>query len=141
MSACKSSLFAFLLSTIAVLLCNKNVSQVTAAEPKFVKEDRLVLQLVASDPDIVTPTGIAVDSQGRIWVIENHTHQRPSNYKGPATDRIRLLEDFEPKTGKAKKITTVYEGFKNSMGLAFSPKAGYSWLPRGHFGTRSVQGR
>ncbi|QVL32652.1 c-type cytochrome [Telmatocola sphagniphila] len=122
MSACKSSLFAFLLSTIAVLLCNKNVSQVTAAEPKFVKEDRLVLQLVASDPDIVTPTGIAVDSQGRIWVIENHTHQRPSNYKGPATDRIRLLEDFEPKTGKAKKITTVYEGFKNSMGLAFSPE-------------------
>jgi hypothetical protein len=31
-----------------------------------VMDDRLVIELVASEPDIVTPTGIAVDERGRI---------------------------------------------------------------------------
>ena len=53
------------------------------AAPPRVADDRLVLELVATEPDIVTPTGLTVDEQGRVWVIENNTHQRPSNYKGP----------------------------------------------------------
>jgi putative membrane-bound dehydrogenase-like protein len=80
-------------------------------------DDRLVIELVAKAPDIVTPTGISVDEQGRVWVIENHTHQRPPTYNGPPSDRIRIFSDFD-KEGKATKITTYAEGFKNSMGLA-----------------------
>src|SRR4051812_10710557 len=58
-------------------------------------DDRLVLELVAREPDIVTPTGIAVDEDGRVWVIENHTHHRPPGYQGPASDRLKVFEDFD----------------------------------------------
>lgn len=83
-------------------------------------DDRLVVELVASEPDIVTPTGISVDERGRVWVIENQTHHRPADYKGPAGDRIRIYDDFGP-DGRARRIKTFAEGFKNSMGLAFGP--------------------
>src|SRR6185295_7977933 len=45
-------------------------------------DPRLTVELVAQEPEIVTPTGIAVDSKGRIFVIENNTHQVNKNYKG-----------------------------------------------------------
>lgn len=88
-----------------------------AAAPPVCSDERLVIELVAKEPDIVTPTGLAVDEQGRIWVIENHTHQRPAEYKGPTSDRIRVFSDFDAE-GKAKKITTFADGFKNSMAIA-----------------------
>src|SRR5580765_5375368 len=79
-------------------------------------DSRLIVELIAREPEIVTPTGITVDERGRIWVIENHTHQRPAKYKGPPSDRIRIFEDFGP-DGKAGKITTWAEGFRDSMGI------------------------
>jgi putative membrane-bound dehydrogenase-like protein len=86
------------------------------AEAPHPVDPRLVLELVAREPDIVTPTGLAVDEQGRIWVIENHTHQRPPSYKGPESDRIRVFDDFDP-AGKPRRIRTFADGFRNSMGL------------------------
>jgi putative membrane-bound dehydrogenase-like protein len=80
-------------------------------------DKRLSIERVASEPDIRTPTGIAVDGSGRIWAIENNTHFRPKNYKGHPSDRILILEDFGP-DGRARKITTFADGFRNSMGLA-----------------------
>ena len=74
------------------------------------------LDLIAGEPEIVTPTGITVDEGGRVWVIENHTHQRPTGYAGPSGDRIRIFDDFDA-SGKARKATTFAEGFSNSMGL------------------------
>src|SRR5260221_12862867 len=88
----------------------------SAAPPKIL-DDRLVIELAAEQPDIVTPTGLAVDELGRVWVIENHTHQRQGNYKGPPTDRIRIFS--EPNAnGRFRKIETFAEGFKDSMSLA-----------------------
>ena len=46
-----------------------------------------------------TPTGLAADDQGRVLVIESHTHFRPPGYEGPKADRIMLLDDFDPATG------------------------------------------
>jgi putative membrane-bound dehydrogenase-like protein len=94
------------------------VPGIASAAPPVCVDERLVIELVAQEPDIVTPTGLAVDEQGRIWVIENQTHQRPPTYKGPPTDRIRVFSDFDA-AGKAKKITTFADGFKNSMAIAF----------------------
>ncbi|HLW66221.1 MAG TPA: PVC-type heme-binding CxxCH protein [Gemmataceae bacterium] len=91
-----------------------------AVESPQVLDPRLKIELVAAEPDIVTPTGLAVDEQGRIWCIENHTHQRTADYKGPPTDRIRIYEDFD-ENGKARKVRTFAEGFKNSMSLAVRP--------------------
>ncbi len=90
------------------------------AAPPVSTDDRLVIELVAKEPDVVTPTGIAVDEQGRVWAIENNTHERPANYQGPDSDRILVLSDFDD-SGKARKITTYAEGFKNSMGLTLRP--------------------
>ncbi len=94
---------------------------VASAAPPTPADKRLLIELIAAEPDIVTPTGIAVDERGRIWVIENHTHQRPAKYKGPASDRIRILEDFGP-DGKARKISTWAEGFHDTMGIAFGKR-------------------
>ncbi len=87
------------------------------ALPPVADDDRLVVELVAREPEILTPTGIAVDSRGRIWAVENNSHFRPKDYKGPPTDRILVLEDFGP-DGRARKVTTFAEGFQNGMALA-----------------------
>jgi len=99
----------------ALLLC----AGVSAATPVVVDE-RLKLELIAQDPEIVTPTGIAVSETGAIYVLENNTHFRPANYKGAASDRILVFEDFGP-DGKARKVSTFAEGFQDSMSLAFGP--------------------
>jgi putative membrane-bound dehydrogenase-like protein len=87
------------------------------AQPPTVTDDRLVLELVAREPDIVTPTGLAVDERGRVWVIENHTHQRPPRYQGPTSDRVRIFSDFDA-AGRARKSSTFADGFTNAMSLA-----------------------
>src|SRR5215217_2836408 len=79
------------------------------AAPPAVTDDRLVLELVAKEPDIVTPTGLAVDERGRVWVIENNTHQREPKYKGPTSDRVRVLDDLDA-AGKARRVTTFADG-------------------------------
>jgi putative membrane-bound dehydrogenase-like protein len=84
-------------------------------------DDRFEIQLVAQEPEIANPTGVAVDRQGRIWAIENNTHMRTKDYTGPATDRLRVFEDFGP-DGRARKITTVADGFVLGMNVTISPK-------------------
>ncbi len=79
----------------------------------------LKLNLVAIEPEIMTPTGVVTDEAGRIWVIENHTHQRTPDYRGPKSDRIRVFDQFDS-TGKANRVTTFAEGFTNSMGLTLA---------------------
>jgi putative membrane-bound dehydrogenase-like protein len=86
--------------------------------PPKVLDERLQVQLVAAEPDVVTPTGLAVDERGRVLVIESHTHFRPDGYKGPPADRILLMDDFDPATGKARKISVFFEGTTHTMNLA-----------------------
>lgn len=81
-------------------------------------DERLVVDLVAAEPVLNTPTGMTVDSKGRAWVIESNTHFPPKNYKGKPTDRILIFEDFAP-DGRARKVTTFAEGFRYAMGIGF----------------------
>lgn len=85
------------------------------AEPE-VLDQRLELALIAADPEIVTPTGIACDERGRLFVIESHTHFRPKNYSGPKGDRIRLLEDVDG-DGTFEKISNFAEGLRLALGM------------------------
>lgn len=89
------------------------------AGPPVVRDPRLQLEQIAAEPDIVTPTGIAVDRHGRVWCLENHTHQRGPEYQGPATDRLRVFEDFAAE-GRARKVRTLAEGFRDAMGLTIA---------------------
>lgn len=90
------------------------------AEPPKPLDAELVIELVASEPEIVTPVGLVVDAKNRIWAIENHTHQTKPEYEGPKSDRIRVFEDLD-EHGRARKVTTFAEGFRNAMNLAFGP--------------------
>jgi len=101
-----------------------------SAEVPVPSDDRFEVQLVAQEPEILTPTGIAVGDDGRVWCIENNTHFRPKNYKGFATDRIQIFSDFSA-DGHAQKITTFADGFSNSMNLLLGPKGSV------YFATRS----
>ncbi|PHR90591.1 MAG: cytochrome C [Blastopirellula sp.] len=76
--------------------------------------------LFADNPDIVTPVGIAVAPDGRVFVQENHTHKRNSSYKGPKTDRILVFEDTD-NDGVADKRSIFYEGHTFSTDLLFGP--------------------
>jgi putative membrane-bound dehydrogenase-like protein len=92
-----------------------------ANAPPRMHDDRLELTLFASEPDIVTPIGIAIDTRDRIFVIESHTHMPPSDYPGPKTDWIKIFEDTN-RDGKADRIMKFAEGFIDAMNLAFSPE-------------------
>jgi putative membrane-bound dehydrogenase-like protein len=82
-------------------------------------DERLVVELVATEPELNTPTGLTIDDKGRVWVIESNTHFPPKNYQGRPTDRILIFEDFKP-DGRAGKVTTFAEGFRYGMGIGFA---------------------
>lgn len=96
------------------------VAAAAQAEPPKTLDDDLVLELVASEPEIVTPVGLVVDGKNRIWAIENNTHQTKPDYQGPASDRVRVFGDLDPH-GRARKVSTFADGFRNAMNLAFGP--------------------
>lgn len=81
-------------------------------------DGRLAVELFAQDPDLVTPTGIAVDTRGRVLVVESNTHFPPEGYKGWPTDRIRSFEDLDG-DGRAERVGTFFDGTKFTMNLAF----------------------
>lgn len=89
-------------------------------EPPHSLDPTVHITPFATAPEIVTPIGATVDAKGRLLVVESHSHFRPKDYQGPKTDRIRAFEDTTH-SGRADKITTVYEGQNFLMNLAASP--------------------
>lgn len=78
------------------------------------------ITLFAGNPDIVTPIGIAVAPDGRVFVQENHTHKRKKDYQGPEHDRILIFEDTDG-DGVSDKRSIFYEGDIFSTDLLFGP--------------------
>ena len=88
---------------------------------------RLRVELFAAEPDIVTVTGLSVDPQGRVLVVESQTHFRPDDYDGPEKDRIRLFEDTTG-DGKADRVETFFEGTTYTMNVAAHPFNGWVYV-------------
>ncbi len=84
-----------------------------------VLDDRLKIELIAENPDLVTPTGIDVDHRGRVFVIESNTHFPPDGYKGHPTDRVLVIDN--PSDPKKKKINVFADGLKHAMSVAVKP--------------------
>jgi hypothetical protein len=88
------------------------------------------LELVASEPEIVTPVAMTFDALGRLLVVESHTHFRPDDYEGPPQDRIRALVDSDG-DGTLDQWSTFHEGTTFTMGLALTPEGSIVAVTRG----------
>ncbi len=84
-------------------------------------DERLELTLMKKDPEIVTPIGIAVDAEDRVYVLESHTHLPPKDYGGPEHDLIKVYEDSNG-DGTWDKESVFAEGLFEGLNIAFSPK-------------------
>ncbi|MBI3882513.1 MAG: c-type cytochrome [Verrucomicrobia bacterium] len=74
------------------------------------------LTLVAEHPQVMTPTGIDADKEGRVWVINSHTHFRPADYPGPKHDEIVVLSNPDA-TGRMQKRSVFYNNTDATMDL------------------------
>lgn len=104
-------LFVSWLVTLALSVSNGHCAEPQALVPGC------RLELLAREPVIVTPIGVAINANGGVLVVESHTHQRPDNYDGPHSDRIRLFRDADG-DGKFDAPTTFAEGFRHAMNVA-----------------------
>ncbi len=103
-------------------------SHLEVAEPRL-SSDRYRLELLAQEPDVVTPIGMTFDSAGRLLVVESHTHQRKADYKGPTRDRIRMFADSDG-DGRLDQWSTFAEGFLHAMNVLARPDGGVYVLAR-----------
>ncbi|MEW4490211.1 PVC-type heme-binding CxxCH protein [Thalassoglobus sp. JC818] len=103
-----------------VLLTNSICLSILAQDAPVVHDDRLQVTLLAEDPEIVTPIGMAIDSQDRLFVIESHTHHPPADYSGPKSDHIKVFIDRDY-DGKVDETYVCADGINQAMNLAFSP--------------------
>jgi putative membrane-bound dehydrogenase-like protein len=95
-------------------------AQATAVIPELA-DKRLQITLYAENPDIVTPIGSAVDTRGRLYVVESHTHNPPPDYDGPKGDLIKVFEGARP-DGRAERVTMFADDLFQAQSLAFSPQ-------------------
>lgn len=114
--------------TAALLVVWLTAATTTGGEPR-VADDRYQLELVASDPDIVTPIGMTFDRQGRLLVVESHTHKRMDDYQGPPGDRVRMFADSDG-DGRLDQWSTYAGGLRHAMNLLARPDGGLYVLAR-----------
>ena len=111
------------------------------------------IQLVADESEIQKPFNIAFDAAGRVWVTGSSLYPWPARRDAlgqpiptfdkhwsengiafraasappePAehgTDTVRILSDFDPVTGRARKVTTFADGLNIPIGLLPLPHA------------------
>ena len=74
-----------------------------------------IVELVASEPDIVNPVAMTFDERGRIWITESLEY--PRRDAGPGKDRVKVLEDTDG-DGKADRFTVFAEGLNIPSGVA-----------------------
>jgi hypothetical protein len=84
-----------------------------------VRDARLQLALVAREPGLVTPVGLAADREGRLFIVESHTHQRGSTYEGPPADRIVVCEDADG-DGELEPPRVYADGLQQALAVALS---------------------
>ncbi len=111
------------------------------------------IQLVAAEPDIQKPLNLAFDSAGRVWVtgstlypwparrdalgepiatFDKHWSENPVAYRTAASppepaehglDTVRVLSDFDPVTGRARKVSVFADGLNIPIGILPLPRA------------------
>ncbi|WP_165440620.1 PVC-type heme-binding CxxCH protein [Rubripirellula amarantea] len=106
------AMFCVIAMFSALALCSTTI----AVEPPSVLDHDWQIELIASEPGLVTPTGCCFDDQGRLLVIECHTHFPPDDYSGPKTDRIYRFDDSDG-DGVLDRQSLFYEGGTATMNM------------------------
>ena len=83
-------------------------------------DPQLTAELVAAEPDIVSPVSMAWDARGRLFVAE-----MPDYPVGPASGRIRMLEDTDG-DGRYESSKVFAEGLAYPTGVL--PWSGGLWV-------------
>lgn len=111
-------------SLLAVLMVGALAacSKTDSPHPSFPKilDDRLVIELIAEQPDVVTPIGLTIDQNDIIYVLESHTHTPPSDYAGPEYDLIKRGID-QNGDGVPEKWSIYADSIQDGMNLAMLP--------------------
>jgi putative membrane-bound dehydrogenase-like protein len=107
---------AIILLVVGILAAESLADELPAPA---VKDSRLKVTLLAHGPEIVTPTALAADRQGRLYVVESHTHSRGAQYQGPARDRILVFEDADH-DGQLDAPRVYADGLRYALAIAFS---------------------
>ncbi len=82
-----------------------------------IKDPSLKVELIAEQPEIMTPVGLAIDRNDHIYLLESHTHSPSSDYEGPAFDRIKKgLDDNQD--GIPERWTVFADSIEDGMNLA-----------------------
>ncbi len=101
-------------------LCAVALHVNAAPEIPVVADSALRIELFAENPLVQHPIGAAFSADGKLLVIESHTHFRPKNYAGPEHDRIIWLEDSDG-DGTADRAHPFFEGTDMTMDIATAP--------------------
>jgi putative membrane-bound dehydrogenase-like protein len=76
--------------------------------------DGFEIKLFATEPMVVNPIAIDVDTYGRVWVTEGTKYRR--NVANPPDDKIKVLEDTDG-DGVADKMTVFTSDLNAAMGI------------------------
>jgi len=74
------------------------------------------VQLVASEPQIQKPMQMAFDARGRLWVTTSY-HYPFAAPQGKGTDKLFVLSDIDPATGKAGKVQVFADDLNIPIGV------------------------
>ena len=112
---------AFLLMTFVPIPVSSLFAQDENRDPAVeLVQPGVTLSLVAEHPDLATPTGVDVDSEGRIWAVATHTHFRPDDYVGPEHDEVLVFSDKDG-DGRAESRSVFYNATDATMDLELGP--------------------
>src|SRR5579872_2546477 len=102
--------------SLAWLASSRAVAQKTPAETiaSISAVDGFEVKLFASEPMIVNPIAVDVDTYGRVWVTEGTKYRR--NVSNPPDDKIKVLEDTDG-DGVADKVTVFTSDLNAAMGV------------------------
>jgi len=88
-----------------------------------VLDNSLSLELIAQEPDIMTPIGMAIDANDAIYILESHTHSVKEGYSGPKYDRIKKSID-KNKDGIPEEWIVYADSIEDGMNLAHGNQKG-----------------
>jgi putative membrane-bound dehydrogenase-like protein len=112
------------------------------------------IELVASEPTVVSPVDLAFDERGRIWVVEMIDYPFGDAEGHPPQGRVKVLEDVDG-DGRHERATVIAERLRWPTGLCLWDGGAYVVAPpdllyvkEGRprevvltgFGTQNVQG-